>query len=57
MNEFFKTVMGRRFYEGTAPNIARQLERVANALEESNRIEREKMKLKDKMTDSNDQKA
>jgi hypothetical protein len=43
MPDFFQTVMGRRFFEGTAPNIARQLDRVATALEESNRIEREKL--------------
>ena len=33
MPEFFQTIMGKRFFEGTAPNIARQLERVANALD------------------------
>lgn len=43
MPEFFQTVMGRKFYEGTAPSIAKQLERIADALEESNRIERVKL--------------
>ncbi|KKN98486.1 hypothetical protein LCGC14_0145970 [marine sediment metagenome] len=31
--EFFQTVIGKRFYEGTAPKIANALERIATALE------------------------
>ena len=31
--EFFQTPMGRRFYEHTVPELAKQLERVADALE------------------------
>ena len=31
--EFFQTPMGRRFYEHTMPELAKQLERVADALE------------------------
>lgn len=33
MPEFFQTPMGKRFYEGTMPRIARALERIADALE------------------------
>jgi len=31
--EFFQTLMGRRFYEGTMPRIARALDRLATVLE------------------------
>jgi len=31
--EFFQTVMGRQFYDGTMPRIARALERIADGLE------------------------
>lgn len=33
MTDFFSTRMGQRFYEDTAPRIAKALERVADALE------------------------
>jgi hypothetical protein len=31
--EFHQTVMGRRFFEGTIPNLVRALERIARVLE------------------------
>ena len=31
--EFFQTVMGRHFYDGTMPRVAEALERIADALE------------------------
>jgi hypothetical protein len=31
--EFFKTPMGRRYYEHTLPELAKQLERIADVLE------------------------
>jgi hypothetical protein len=34
MTEFFQTVMGRSFYEGTMPKVARALERIASAVEQ-----------------------
>ncbi|WP_304526923.1 hypothetical protein [Halomonas sp. I5-271120] len=43
MPEFFRTMLGRRHYEVTMPKIAQELGRLADALEESNAIEREKM--------------
>ena len=33
MPELHETLMGRKLIEGTLPDIARQLERIANALE------------------------
>ena len=35
--EFFQTYMGRAYYEGTMPRIAKALERIAAALEEANK--------------------
>jgi len=37
--QFFQTGMGRKYYESTLPSIARALERIAAALEESNEAE------------------
>lgn len=34
--EFFQTIMGKRFYEGTAPKIAKSLENIAVQLERLN---------------------
>lgn len=36
MPELHNTVMGKRLIEHTLPEIARQLERIANVLEEKN---------------------
>ncbi len=33
---FFQTIMGRAYYEGTLPRIAKALERIAAALEAQN---------------------
>jgi hypothetical protein len=35
--EFYQTVGGRQFIDGTMKNIARSLERIADALEEQNK--------------------
>lgn len=34
MPELHETLMGRKLIEGTLPNLANQLERIANALED-----------------------
>ena len=33
MNEFYQTLMGRKFYEADIPRIVKSLERIAIALE------------------------
>lgn len=60
--EFFQTVMGQRFYEGTVPKIARSLERLTMALEEHNALDRksdereaERLALLQKQNDLNEQ--
>lgn len=35
--EFWQTIMGRQFFDGTVPRIAKALERIADALEEQNK--------------------
>lgn len=37
MTEFFKTLMGRKFYEADVPRLVNALERIADALEASGR--------------------
>lgn len=36
--EFYQTPMGRRYYESTLPKMVETLERIAKALEDSNRM-------------------
>jgi len=36
MNDFYKTPMGRKYYEQTLPDLVEQLKRIANALEKKN---------------------
>jgi hypothetical protein len=48
--EFFNTQMGRMFYEGTAPRIAKALERIATALEQKNKKETGKMRAESAYT-------
>ena len=33
VSEFFKTIMGRKFYDSDVPRIAKSLERIADQLE------------------------
>jgi hypothetical protein len=50
MSEFFKTPMGRTFYESTVPRIAKALEeipRIARALEGINENLKELVKILD----------
>ena len=38
MIEFYQTVMGKQFYQGTLPSIAKELSRIADALEKANAL-------------------
>ena len=33
MSEFFRTIMGRQFIDGTMPRLVKALERIATAME------------------------
>ena len=46
--ELHNTVMGHKLIQHTFPEIARQLERIANALEKAN--QREDQKVKDEIS-------
>jgi len=48
MVEFFQTVMGKRFYEGTAPRIAEALEDIARELKRANDLKEKEFSEKDK---------
>jgi len=41
MPEFFQTMMGRQFYEGTVPRIAKALEDIAFELKRQNKLKEE----------------
>jgi hypothetical protein len=53
MTEFFKTMMGRKFFEGSVPRIARALEDIGNELKRANDLkEAEKPEtMKDVLSD------
>ena len=55
MVEFFQTVMGHHFYEGTMPQIAKSLSRIATALEKANeRHERQDQEARGRKDAGND---
>lgn len=43
MDEFFKTTMGKRFYEGTMPQIQKELKRIADAMEKANELKEKEL--------------
>ena len=40
--EFFQTMMGKRYYESTLPAHTKAMNRLASAIEEQNKLEKEK---------------
>ncbi len=46
--EFFQTVMGKRFFEGQLPSLIKAINRLADAVEESNRLNSNAVKVSDK---------
>jgi len=49
MSDFFRTVMGRKFYEADVPKLTNALERIANQMEIANKLEEKKMLLNEKL--------
>ena len=49
MSDFFRTVMGRKFYEADIPKLPNALERIANQMEVANKLEEKKMLLNEKL--------
>lgn len=46
--EFFQTVMGKAFYEGTAPALVRELKKLNDNLTKMNELKEKELKLKEK---------
>lgn len=42
--EFYQTGLGRKFYEVDVPELVKQMARIAAALEEQNRLQKEQLK-------------
>lgn len=49
MNDFYRTTIGRNFYEKDVPKLISVLEKIANKLEESNKLEEKRFKLDEKL--------
>lgn len=49
MNDFYRTTMGRKFYESDMPNLISALEKIASKMEESNKLNEKKFKLEEKL--------
>ena len=49
MSDFFRTVMGRKFYEADVPKLTNALERIANQMDKANKLEEKKMLLNEKL--------
>ena len=49
MSEFYRTSMGRKFYESDLPRLISVLEKIANKMEESNKLDEKKFKLEEKL--------
>lgn len=43
--DFFETVAGRNFTEDTVPTLISEIRRLSEAVEESNRLKKEELKL------------
>lgn len=49
MNDFHRTPMGRKFYESDLPKLVSVLEKIANKMEESNKLDEKRFKLEEKL--------
>jgi hypothetical protein len=49
MSEFFRSQMGRKFYDGDVPQLVKVLERIANQMEKQNILEEKKFRLEEKL--------
>ena len=46
MPDFFQTIMGRKFYEGDVPRIAKSLDDIAKELKRANDLKEKELKRK-----------
>jgi|APGre2960657373_1045057.scaffolds.fasta_scaffold72765_2 phosphate uptake regulator len=50
MNDFYRTPMGRKFYDADLPKLIDVLEKLGKHMEESNQLQEKKFKLEEKLT-------
>ena len=44
MSDFYQTIMGQKFFNGQLPELVRSINRLADAIEESNRLRQKEEK-------------
>ncbi len=49
MDEFYKTRIGRKFYETDLPRLTLALEKIANKMEESNKLNEKKFLFEERL--------
>tara|TARA_R100001163_G_C5047304_1_gene184490 strand:+ start:1217 stop:1402 length:186 start_codon:yes stop_codon:yes gene_type:complete len=49
MSEFFRTQMGRKFYDADIPQLVKVLERIATQMEKKNKLDEKKWLLEEKL--------
>ena len=49
MSEFFRTGMGRKFYEADVPKLVSVLERIATQMERKNKLKEKKFILEERI--------
>ena len=49
MSEFFRTQMGRKFYDADIPQLVKVLEKISNQMEQKNKLEEKRFMLEEKV--------
>lgn len=49
MNDFYKTAMGRKFYETDVPKLISVLEKISHSMAESNKLKERQFRLQEKL--------
>ena len=49
MSEFFRTAMGRKFYDADMPQLVKVLEKIATQMEKKNKLEEKRFVLEERI--------
>jgi hypothetical protein len=49
MSEFFRTAMGRKFYDADIPQLVKVLEKIATQMDKKNKLEEKRFILEEKV--------
>jgi hypothetical protein len=49
MSEFFRTQMGRKFYDADIPQLVKVLEKIASQMDKKNKLEEKRFILEEKV--------